>query len=104
MKRICKKLNDIEVTQKRILGYQSTCRECFIKKLNSHSEFTFFSSRKFVSENSILTILKTTQVSKAAGIDNLSGCFLKDGAKVLSKPINDLISKLFLKRFPTPAK
>ena len=43
-----------------------------------------------VSENSILTILKATQVSKAAGIDNLSGRFLKDGAKVLSKPISDL--------------
>ena len=35
-----------------------------------------------VSENSILTILKATQVSKAAGIDNISGRFLKDGAKV----------------------
>ena len=32
------------------------------------------------SENSVLTILKATQVSKAAGIDNLSGRFLKDGA------------------------
>ena len=43
-----------------------------------------------VSENSILTILKTTQVSEAAGIGNLSGRFLKDGAKVLSRPISDL--------------
>ena len=36
-----------------------------------------------VSENSILTILKSTQVSKAAGL-------VKDGAKFLAKPINDL--------------
>ena len=43
-----------------------------------------------VSENSILTILKATQVSKAAGLDNLSGRFLKQGAKVLAKPISDL--------------
>ena len=43
-----------------------------------------------VSKNSILTILKATQVSKAASIDNLSGRFLKDGAKVLFKPISDL--------------
>ena len=42
-----------------------------------------------VSEYTILTILKTTKVSKAAGLDNLSGCFLKDGAKVLAKPITD---------------
>ena len=43
-----------------------------------------------VSENSILTILKATQLSKTVGIDNLPGRFLKDGAKVLSKPIRDL--------------
>ena len=36
-----------------------------------------------VSENSILTIKKATQVSKAAGIDNLSELFLKDEAQVL---------------------
>ena len=36
-----------------------------------------------VSENPILTILKATQVLKAAGIDTLSGRFLKDEGKVL---------------------
>ena len=44
--------------------------------------FTFAS----VFEISILTILKATQVSKAAGLDNLPGRFLKDRAKFLSKP------------------
>ena len=44
----------------------------------------------FVSENSILTILKATQVSKAAGLDSLSGCFLKDGAHFLAKPVSDV--------------
>ena len=43
-----------------------------------------------VSEISILTILKATQVSKAAATDNLSGRFLKDGTKVLSKPVSDI--------------
>ena len=58
-----------------------------------------------VSENSILTILKTTQVSKAAGIDNLSGRFLKDGAKVLSKPISDLCNlSITSEIFPDPCK
>ena len=59
-----------------------------------------------VSENTILTILKSTKVSKAAGFDNLSGPFLKEGAKILAKPITDicrpisllpLISKVFEK-------
>ena len=43
-----------------------------------------------VSENTILTILKNNKTSKAAGLDNLSGRFLKDGAKVLAKPITVL--------------
>ena len=43
-----------------------------------------------VSENTILTILKNTKVSKAAGLDNLSGRFLKDSANILAKPITDL--------------
>ena len=50
------------------------------------SHFTLAS----VSENSILTILKSTQVSKAAVLDSLSGHFPKDGAKFLAKPISDL--------------
>ena len=45
---------------------------------------------KSASQKLVLTILKATQVSEAAGIDNLSGRFLKIGAKVLSKIINDL--------------
>ena len=40
--------------------------------------------------NTIIAILKNTKVSKAAGLDNLSGRLLKDGAKVLAKCITDL--------------
>ena len=43
-----------------------------------------------ISENTILTILKSTKVSKAAGLDNLPCRFLKDGAKVLAKHTTDL--------------
>ena len=58
-----------------------------------------------VLENSILTILKATQVSKAVVIDNLSGRFLKDGAKVLSKPISHLCNlSIISERFPDPCK
>ena len=45
-----------------------------------------------VSKNSILTILKSTQVLKAAGLDSLSGHFLNDGVKFLAKPISDLFN------------
>ena len=45
-----------------------------------------------LSEINILTTLKNTKVSKAAGLDNLSGRFLKDDAKVLAKPITDKVA------------
>ena len=51
-----------------------------------------------VSENSILNTLKATQVSKAAGIDNLSGHFLK----VFSKPMSDL--SITSEKFPDSCK
>ena len=41
----------------------------------------------FVSEDYILKFLKNINEDKAAGIDNLLGKFLKDGAAVLAKPI-----------------
>ena len=55
-----------------------------------------------VSENSTLTVLKATQASKVAGIDNISGRFLKDGAKVLfNLLVIYVISQLPLKGFLT---
>ena len=54
-----------------------------------------------VSENSILTILKVIQVSKAAGIDNISGHFLKHGVKFLSKLIGNLCNlSITSEKFP----
>ena len=49
-----------------------------------------------VSGKIMLTIFKNTKVSKAAGLDNLSGCFLKDGAKVLAKPITDIYIYIYI--------
>ena len=34
-----------------------------------------------------LKIITNIESSKAAGVDNLSGRFLKDGTKILAKPI-----------------
>ena len=58
-----------------------------------------------VSENTILTILKNIKGSKAAGLDNLSGRFLKDGAKVLAKPITDICNlSITSGKFPDSCK
>ena len=51
------------------------------------------------------TILKETQVSKAVGLNNLSGHFKKYGAKFLSKTISDIDNlSLPLKKFLTLVK
>ena len=58
-----------------------------------------------ISKNSILTILEATEVSKAAGLDSLSECFLKDGAKCLAKAISHLCNSLITsEKFPDSVK
>ena len=44
-----------------------------------------------VTEDHVLKLLKEMNVDKAAGIDNLSGKFLKDGANILAKSLNHVI-------------
>ena len=50
-------------------------------------------------------ILRGTKVCKVAGIYDLSGCFLKDGSQVLSKPISELCNlSIKLGSFPDACK
>ena len=73
----------------------------YYKHITQGSPFNLAS----VSVNSILTILKSTQVSKAAALDSLSGCFLKDGAKILAKPISDLCNlSINSEKFPVSCR
>ena len=59
----------------------------------------------FVSEDYILKFLKNINEDKAAGIDNLSGKFLKDGAAVLAKPISQICNlSIKYSHFPTDCK
>ena len=49
--------------------------------------------------------MRRTNVCKAAGIDDLLGLFLKDGSRVLSKPISELCNlSIKLGRFPNSCK
>ena len=43
-----------------------------------------------MTENHVLQLLNDMNVDKAAGIDNLSGKLLKDGANILAKPFSEL--------------
>ena len=42
------------------------------------------------TEGYLFNILKNVEVTKAAGIDQISGKLLKDGARILAKPISEL--------------
>ena len=57
------------------------------------------------SPEKILSILKGLNPSKAAGIDNLSGKFLKDGTHVLAWPMSQLCNlSIKLNSFPRSCK
>ena len=86
-------------------NYYSTLAKNLLKKLPTPpNRYTFNSIiqyyRHFIqtdafhltytTEIDIEKILRSTNVRKAAGIDDLSGRFLKDGSRVLSKPISEL--------------
>ena len=56
-------------------------------------------------EIDIEKILRSANIRKAAGIDDLSGRFLKDGSRVLSEPISELLNfSIKLGSFPDSCK
>ena len=66
-------LNSVQQYYENILNYPK-------------SKFKF----NVVSEETVLKLLQDLDENKAAGLDNLSGKFLKDGATVLAKPISQV--------------
>ena len=53
----------------------------------------------------LFNILKNIEVTKAAGIDQISGKFLKDGVQILAKPISELWNlSMTLGSFPDACK
>ena len=58
-----------------------------------------------VSEEKVSQVLKDINPIKSAGIDNISGRFLKDGAPILSSPITQICNlSIRLSSFPTRCK
>ena len=99
---------DIKTISKVFKDFFSNLVESFIVKLpdpsnkyNLESVFLYYSNFAFpkvlhlkyfrsTSEEKVFKILENVEISKAAGIDELHGRFLKDGAEILSKPINEI--------------
>ena len=60
---------------------------------------------KQTTEDIVLKLLKNIDISKAAGVDNLPGRFLKDGAVILAKPVTEICNlSIKSKIFPDPCK
>ena len=60
---------------------------------------------KPTTEEIVLKLLKNIYVSKAAGIDNVIGSFLKDGTVTLAKPVVEICNlSIKPKSFPDPCK
>ena len=67
----------------------------------SHNKLNF----QTVQSNTISNLLKACNINKAAGIDDVSGRFLKDGADVLAIPITQICNlSIKLSHFPEDCK
>ena len=53
----------------------------------------------------VFKLLKNVELNKAAGMDNISGRFLKDGADILAIPVTQICSlSIKLSQFPNNCK
>ena len=78
-------------------------------KVASYYDYIKFKDLNFeffeTSSEKIWNILKGLNSSKAAGIDNISGKFLKDGADILARPISQFCNlSIKLNSFPRSCK
>ena len=69
--------------------YGKTAVNNYYKKLNLRGKNFSFAP---VAPATIVKLLKQLNPAKSAGIDNLTGKFLKEGAPVLASPITDLVN------------
>ena len=82
--------------------YGKTAVNNYYKKLNLREKNFSFAP---VAPATILKLLKQLNPAKSAGIDNLTGKFLKEGAPVLASPITDLVNlSISLSLFPDDCK
>ena len=64
-----------------------------VARYYSHLRLTKKFDLRPTEKDYVLNILRDIDTSKAAGIDRLSGRFLKDGADILAKPVTDIHSQ-----------
>ena len=73
----------------------------YYKKIELKDDFNL----TLTMEDKVLEILQFIDISKASGIDKISGRFLKDGANIQPKPVAELFyASIFSGFFPSYCK
>ena len=81
--------------------YEIECGVQYYSKFTIEKPFHL----SITSQEEVFKIIQNTDISKAAGIDNLSGNFLKDGAEILAKPLSEIYNLPITSRaFPNACK
>ena len=76
-----------------------------VKNFNKNLNITTKFQLKLTTEDIVLKLFKSIDISKAAGVSNLPGRFLKDGAVILAKPVTEICNfSIKSKLFPDPWK
>ena len=76
-----------------------------VKNFNKNLNITTKFQLKLTTEDIVLKLFKNIDISKAAGVSNLPGRFLKDGAVILAKPVTEICDfSIKSKLFPDPWK
>ena len=101
--------HDIKTMSKVFKDFFSNLAKSFLDKIpdpsnkyNLESVFLYYLNFaipelfhiKSTSEEEVFRIMENIEISKASGIDKLPGNFLKDGAKILCKPISEICNLL----------
>ena len=112
--------HDIKTMSKVFKDFFSNLAKSFLDKIpdpsnkyNLESVFLYYLNFaipelfhiKSTSEEEVFRIMENIEISKASGIDKLPGNFLKDGAKILCKPISEICNLLISRGiFPNACK
>ena len=76
-----------------------------VKNFNKNLNITTKFQLQLTTEDIVLKLFKSIDISKAAGVSNLPGRFLKDGAVILAKPVTEICNfSIKSKLFPDPWK
>ena len=110
---------DLKFVAQNFAKFYSNLAESLLENLINSNKFDMNSVHQYfknielkdsfnlnlTTERIVLEVLQFIEISKAAGIDKISGRFSKDGANILAKPIEKICNmSISLALFPSDCK